>query len=84
MYCRMNCRGMPPDRELEFSIVLMPGASPISKRPYKMSQPELVELKKQLDELKEKGFIRESMSPWGAPVLFAEKKDGGVRLCTDF
>ena len=54
MYCRMNCRGMPPDRELEFSIVLMPGASPISKRPYKMSQPELVELKKQLDEQKEK------------------------------
>jgi hypothetical protein len=55
--------GMPPDRELEFSIDLMPGTAAISKRPYRMSPSELVELKKQLDELKEKGFIRESISP---------------------
>ena len=76
--------GMPPDRELEFGIDLIPGTAAIAKRPYKMSPADLVELKKQLDELKAKGFIRESISPWGAPVLFAWKKDGGLRLCTDY
>ena len=76
--------GMPPDREIEFTINLIPGTAPISKRPYRMNAEELVELKKQLDELEAKGFIRESTSPWGAPVLFADKKDGGVRLCTDY
>jgi len=76
--------GMPPDRELEFAIDLVPGTAPISKRPYRMAPQELVELKKQLDDLKQKGFIRESVSPWGAPILFSEKKDGGLRLCTDY
>ena len=74
--------GMPPDREIEFTINLIPGAAPISKRAYRMNALDLVELKKQLDELEAKGFIRESTSPWGAPVLFAKKKDGRVRLCS--
>jgi hypothetical protein len=68
--------GMPPDREVEFVINLLPGTAPISKRPYKMSVEELKELKKQLTELQEAGYIRPSSSPWGAPVLFIQKKDG--------
>jgi hypothetical protein len=62
--------GMPPDREVEFVIDLLPGTTPISKRPYKMSVEELKELKKQLTELQEAGYIRPSSSPWGALVLF--------------
>jgi hypothetical protein len=62
--------GMPPDREVEFVIDLLPGTAPISKRPYRMSVEELKELKKQLTELQEVGYIRQSSSPWGAPVLF--------------
>ena len=65
--------GMPPDREIEFTIDLIPGTSPIVEAPYKMGPKELVELKKQLDELEEKGFIRESVSPWGTPVIFVDK-----------
>ena len=72
--------GLPPDRELEFEITLMPGAQPISKSPYQMAPTELKELKSQLDELLEKGFIRRSVSPWGAPVLLAKKKDGSRRI----
>jgi hypothetical protein len=68
--------GMPPDRDIEFIIELLPGTPPISKRPYRMFVKELVELKKQIAELQSKGFIRPSSSPWGAPVLFVEKKDG--------
>jgi hypothetical protein len=68
--------GMPPDREVEFVIDLLPGTAPISKRPYRMSMEELKELKKQLTELQEAGYIRPSSSPWGAPVLFVQKKDG--------
>jgi hypothetical protein len=68
--------GMPPDREVEFVIDLLPGTTPISKRPYKMSVEELKELKKQLTELQEAGYIRPSSSPWGALVLFVQKKDG--------
>jgi hypothetical protein len=67
--------GMPPDRDIEFLIELLPGTCPIAKRPYPMSTDELKELKKQLGEQLRKGFIRESSSPWGAPVLFVEKKD---------
>jgi hypothetical protein len=67
--------GMPPDRDIEFTIELLPGTPPISKRPYRMPVNELVELKKQIAELQSKGFIRPSSSPWGAPVLFTEKKD---------
>jgi hypothetical protein len=67
---------MPPDRDIEFLIELLPGTPPISKRPYRMPVSGLVELKKQIAELQAKGFIRPSSSPWGAPVLFVEKKDG--------
>jgi hypothetical protein len=76
--------GMPPDREVEFVIDLLPGTAPISKRPYRMSVEELKELKKQLTELQEAGYIRPSSSPWGAPVLFVQKKDGSQRMCVDY
>jgi hypothetical protein len=76
--------GMPPDRDIEFIINLMPGTAPISKRPYRMLVNELEELKKQIRELQEKGFIRPSSSPWGAPVLFVKKKDGSHRMCVDY
>jgi hypothetical protein len=68
--------GMPPERDIEFIIDLLPGTAPIAKRPYRMSVGELEELKKQLKELLDKGYIRPSSSPWGAPVIFVEKKDG--------
>jgi hypothetical protein len=68
--------GMPPDREVEFVIDLLPGTAPISKRPYRMSVEELKELKKELTELQEAGYLCPSSSPWGAPVLFVQKKDG--------
>jgi hypothetical protein len=76
--------GMPPDRDIEFLIELLLGTPPISKRPYTMPVNELVELKKQIAELQAKGFIRPSSSPWGAPVLFVEKKDGTQRMCVDY
>jgi hypothetical protein len=76
--------GMPPDRDIEFLIELLPGTPPISKRPYRMPVNELVELKKQLVELQAKRFIRPSSSPWGAPVLFVEKRDGTQRMCADY
>ena len=76
--------GIPIDREIEFSIDLLPGTSPISKAPYRMALIELKELKEQLQELLEKGFIRPSASPWGAPVLFMKKKDGTMRLCINY
>jgi hypothetical protein len=66
--------GIPPDREVEFVIDLLPGTAPISKCPYRMSVEELKELKKQLTELQETGYIHPSSSPWGAPVLFVQKK----------
>jgi hypothetical protein len=68
--------GMLLDRDIEFLIELLPGTPPISKRAYRMPVNELVELKKQIAELQAKGFIRPSSSPWGAPVLFVEKKHG--------
>jgi hypothetical protein len=76
--------GMPPKRKVEFAIELLPGTTPISKRAYRVSGPELVEFKKQIDELSEKGYIRPSTSPWAAPVLFVEKKDGTRRMCIDY
>jgi hypothetical protein len=75
---------MPPNRDIEFMIELLPGTPPTSKRPYRMHVNELVELKKQIAELQSKGFIRPSLSPWGAPVLFVEKKDGTQRMCVDY
>ena len=65
--------GLPPDRDVEFKIELQPGTAPISRRPYKMAPPELAEMKKQLNELLEKGFIRPSTSPWGCPAIFVKK-----------
>jgi hypothetical protein len=76
--------GMPPYREVEFVIDLLPGTTSISKRLYRMSIEELKELKKQLTVLQEAGYIRPSSSPWGAPVLFVQKKDGSQRMCVDY
>jgi hypothetical protein len=76
--------GMPPDRDIEFAIELQPDTAPISKRPYRMSPPELAGLKKQLQELLDKGFIRPSTSPRGCPALFVKKKDESLRLCIDY
>jgi hypothetical protein len=76
--------GMPPDRDVEFAIELQPRTTPISKRPYRIPPAELAELKKQLQELLDKGFIRPSTSPWGCPALFIKKKDESLRLCIDY
>jgi hypothetical protein len=76
--------GMPPDRDIEFLIELLPRTTPIAKRPYRMGVDELEELKKQIKELQDKGFIRPSSSPWGAPVIFVDKKNGGQRMCVDY
>nr|GEZ42972.1 putative nucleotidyltransferase, ribonuclease H [Tanacetum cinerariifolium] len=76
--------GIPPVRKVEFNIELIPGAEPISKAPYRMAPIELKELKDQLQELLERGFIHPSVSPWGAPVLVVKKKDGSMRLCIDY
>jgi hypothetical protein len=75
---------MPPDRDIEFVIELQPGIASISKRPYRMPPNELVELKIQLQDLLDKGFIRPSASPWGCPALFVKKKDNSLRLCVDY
>jgi hypothetical protein len=76
--------GMPPDRDIEFAIELQPGTAPISMRPYRMPPTELAELKKKLQELLDKGFIRPSTSPWGCPTLFIKKKDESLRFCVDY
>jgi hypothetical protein len=76
--------GMPSGRAIEFKIELQPGTDPISKASYKMSWKELAELKIQLKDLLDKGFIRLSSSPWGSPALFVSKKDKGLRLCVDY
>ncbi|MFS7987804.1 putative nucleotidyltransferase, Ribonuclease H [Helianthus anomalus] len=76
--------GLPPDREVEFRIHLIPGTAPIAKTSYRLAPTEMLELKKQLDELLSKGFIQPSSSPWGAPVLFVKRKDGSMRMCIDY
>jgi hypothetical protein len=76
--------GMPPEWKVEFAIELLPGTAPISKRAYRVSGLELVELKKQIDELSEKGYIRPSTSSWATNVLFVEKKHGTRRMCIDY
>ena len=73
--------GLHPHRDVDFVIELHPGMSPISMTPHRMTPVELQKLKVQLQELLDKGFIRLSTSPWGAPVLFAKKKDKTLRLC---
>ena len=75
---------LPPERETDFPIDLVPGTAPISLPPYRMVPAELKELKAQLQELVDGGFIRPSISPWGAPVLFVKKKDGTWRLRVDY
>jgi hypothetical protein len=76
--------GMPPDREVKFTIKLQPGMTPVSRQPYKMTPKELTELKIQLKELLDKGYIRPSSSPWGCSALFVKKKDQALRLCVDY
>ncbi|GJV82257.1 putative reverse transcriptase domain-containing protein [Tanacetum coccineum] len=76
--------GLPPPREVEFKIELVPGAAPVVRAPYRLAPSELKELADQLQELSEKGFIRPSSSPWGAPVLFVKKKDGTFRMCINY
>jgi hypothetical protein len=76
--------GMRPDRDIEFAIKLQPGTTPISKRPYRMPPTKLAELKRQLQELLDKGFIRPSTSPWGCPALFVKMKDESLRLFIDY
>ncbi|KAA0067851.1 Transposon Ty3-G Gag-Pol polyprotein [Cucumis melo var. makuwa] len=76
--------GLPLDRDIEFTIELLPGKAPISQAPYKMAPSELKELKMQLQELVDKGYIKPSVSPWRASVLFVKKKDGTLRLCIDY
>ena len=81
---RVGILQLAPDREIEFNIDLLPGTNPISIAPYRMAPTKLKELKEQLQELLDKGFIRPSSSPWGAPVLFVKKKDGTMRMCIDY
>ena len=76
--------GLPPEREIEFCIDVVPGTDPISMPPYRMAPADLSDLKEQLHDLLDKGFIRPGTSPWGAPVLFVKKKDGSLRLCIDY
>ncbi|XP_070041576.1 uncharacterized protein [Nicotiana tomentosiformis] len=73
-----DLQGMPPDRDIDFCIDLAPGTHPISILSYCMAVPKLKELKEQLQDLLDQGFIRPSVSPWGAPVLFVKKKDGSM------
>ena len=75
---------LPPPRDVDHAIELFPGTQPIAKRPYKMSLPKAIELKEQLTQLLDQGFIQPSVSPWSAPVLFNRKKDGTFRLCIDY
>jgi hypothetical protein len=75
---------MPPDRDVEFTIELQPSTTPISRRLYKMAPKKLAELKVQLKELLDKGYICPSSSPWGCPALFVNKRDQSLRLCVDY
>ena len=75
---------LPPQRDVDFCIELHPGMSPISMNPHRMAPVELQELKVQIQELLDKGIIRSSTSPWGAPVLFEKKKDKTLQLCIDY
>ena len=75
--------GLPPSRDIDFTIDLIPGASLVSMAPYRIAPIELAELKKQIEELLEKQFIRPTASLWGALVLLVKKKDGSSQLCVD-
>ncbi|GJV90240.1 putative reverse transcriptase domain-containing protein [Tanacetum coccineum] len=76
--------GLPPPRQVEFRIDLVPGAAPVARASYRLASSKMRDLSVQLQELLEKGFIRSSLAPWGAPVLFLKKKDGSFRMCIDY
>ncbi|GKF03902.1 hypothetical protein Tco_0034570, partial [Tanacetum coccineum] len=76
--------GLPPARPVEFQIDLIPGVAPVARAPYRLAPSEMTELSEQQQELSDKGFIRPSSSPWGAPVLFVKKKNGSFRMCIDY
>ncbi|GJY41211.1 putative reverse transcriptase domain-containing protein [Tanacetum coccineum] len=76
--------GIPPARQVEFQIDLVPGVAPVARAPYRLAPSEMKELAEQLQELSNKGFIRPNSSPWGAPVLFVKKKDGSFRMCINY
>ncbi|GJZ64394.1 hypothetical protein Tco_0620815 [Tanacetum coccineum] len=76
--------GLPPTRQVEFQIYLVPGVAPVARAPYRLAPSEMKELSEQLKELFDKGFIRPSSSPWGASVLFVKKKDGSFWTCIDY
>ncbi|GKF93470.1 putative reverse transcriptase domain-containing protein, partial [Tanacetum coccineum] len=76
--------GLPPTRKVEFQIDLIPGVAPVARVSYRLAPSEMKELSEQLKELSDKGFIRPSSSPWGAPILFVKKKDGSFRMCIDY
>nr|GFA06944.1 putative reverse transcriptase domain-containing protein [Tanacetum cinerariifolium] len=76
--------GIPPTRQVKFQIDLVPGAAPVARAPYRLAPSEMKEMSDQLKELADKGFIRPSSSPWGAPVLFVKKKDGSFRMCIEY
>ncbi|GJR43979.1 putative reverse transcriptase domain-containing protein [Tanacetum coccineum] len=80
----LDLPGLPPARQVEFQIDLVPGAAPVARAPYQLAPSEMKELSEQLQDLSNKGFIRPSSSPWGAPVLFVKKKDGSFRMCIDY
>ncbi|GJV57486.1 putative reverse transcriptase domain-containing protein [Tanacetum coccineum] len=79
-----NLPGVPPVRQVEFPIDLIPGAAPVARTPYRLTPSEMQELSNQLQELADRGFIQPSTSPWGAPVLFVKKKDGSFKMCIDY
>ncbi|GKG01680.1 putative reverse transcriptase domain-containing protein, partial [Tanacetum coccineum] len=81
---RKDLPGLPPTRQVEFQIDLVPGAALVARAPYRLAPSEMKKLSEQLKELSDKGFIRPSSSPLGAPVLFVKKKDGSFRMCIDY
>ncbi|GJS83931.1 hypothetical protein Tco_0750472 [Tanacetum coccineum] len=81
---REDLPGLPPARQVEFQIDLVPGAAPVARAPYRLAPAKMKELSTQLQKLSDRGFIRPSSSPWGAPVLFVKKKDGSFRMCIDY
>ncbi|GKA76113.1 hypothetical protein Tco_0782491, partial [Tanacetum coccineum] len=76
--------GLPPAQQVEFQIELVPGVVPVARAPYRLVPAEMQELSTQLQELYDRGFIRPSSSPWGAPILFVKKKDGSFRMCINY
>ncbi|GJQ92652.1 putative reverse transcriptase domain-containing protein [Tanacetum coccineum] len=79
-----DLHGLPSVRQIEFQIDLIPGAAPVARAPYRLAPSEMQELSNQLQKLLDRGFIRPSTSPWGAPILFVKKKDGSFRMCIDY